>query len=146
MVRQLKIRCKHKHYNSDANDAPKPPPRIIDSFGNQHQSHHDDIHSAHSFQFDDPNHYDPLIGEQYNNIPRSGSPLLVGGVVGASAIIAILMIFCLDLACGMILYLRCTRKKASNPKRTEKGMVFIEVPTEDEDDNNDNNIDNNIDV
>eukprot|EP01083_Nonionella_stella_P293949 999502_1 len=72
-----------------------------DSFDYQY---HDRIGSGRSLPFDDLNRYQPLISEEYNDVSGSGSPLLIGGVVGASAVVIIMLIFCLGLAFGMIIY------------------------------------------
>eukprot|EP01083_Nonionella_stella_P214648 773249_1 len=70
----------------------------LDAFDDSFRYQYDDIDSAHSFPFDDHNHYQPLISEKYNDVSGSGSPLLIGGVVGASAVVIIMLIFCLGLA------------------------------------------------
>eukprot|EP01083_Nonionella_stella_P036029 98304_1 len=54
----------------------------LDAFDDSFRYQYDDIDSAHSFPFDDHNHYQPLISEKYNDVSGSGSPLLIGGVVG----------------------------------------------------------------
>eukprot|EP01083_Nonionella_stella_P147842 467072_1 len=59
--------------------------------------------SAHSMFYDD---YVPISENEYQ-----GSPALIGGVIGASAIVAIMLVFCIGLACGMISYWRFTQKK-----------------------------------
>eukprot|EP01083_Nonionella_stella_P158859 517494_1 len=73
-----------------------------------------DVHSVLSLAFDDVdhNHYDPLIRGEYNDVSGSGSPLFIGGVVGASSVIIIMVIFCLGLAFGMLIYLGYSQKRA----------------------------------
>eukprot|EP01083_Nonionella_stella_P102868 293137_1 len=90
-----------------------------DSFDYQY---HDRIGSGRSLPFDDHNRYQPLISEEYNDVSGSGSPLLIGGVVGASAVVIIMLIFCLGLAFGMIIYWGCTQKKALEKKRNKEEM------------------------
>eukprot|EP01083_Nonionella_stella_P267146 902741_1 len=76
--------------------------------------HHDGVYSASSLPFDDRNHYEQLINGGYNDVSGSGSSesLLIGGVVGASAVIIIMLIFCLGLAFGMVIYWGYSQKKA----------------------------------
>eukprot|EP01083_Nonionella_stella_P255495 876877_1 len=54
-----------------------------------------------------------IVSDQYWNKPRdfvriqhsgSGSPLLIGGIVGASTIVVIMLVFCLGLTFGMVIY------------------------------------------
>eukprot|EP01083_Nonionella_stella_P102871 293151_1 len=56
----------------------------MDAFDDPFRYQYDDIDSAHSFPFDDHNHYQPLISGEYGDV-SSGSSLLIGGVIGASA-------------------------------------------------------------
>eukprot|EP01083_Nonionella_stella_P258837 884226_1 len=80
-----------------------------DSFDYQH---HGDIHSVHSLPFDD-----------YK--PGSESSLLIGGVVGGSAVVIIMLIFCLGLAFGMIIYWGYSQKRALDVKRQKEEMRWI---------------------
>eukprot|EP01083_Nonionella_stella_P156854 508412_1 len=66
------------------------------------RDHDDDIRSAHA---------PPLLNGEYNDVSGSGSPLLIGGVVGASAVVIIMLIFCLGLAFGMVIYWGYTQKR-----------------------------------
>eukprot|EP01083_Nonionella_stella_P106052 305491_1 len=81
-----------------------------DSFDYQH---HGDIHSVHSLPFDD-----------YK--PGSESSLLIGGVVGGSAVVIIMLIFCLGLAFGMIIYWGYSQKRALDVKRKKEEMGWID--------------------
>eukprot|EP01083_Nonionella_stella_P044447 119673_1 len=84
--------------------------------------YHEDIHSAHSLPFDDRSHYQPLVISEYHDVSESGSPLLIGGVVGASAVVVIMLIFCLGLAFGMVIYWGYTqnRKKREFEVKSKK--------------------------
>eukprot|EP01083_Nonionella_stella_P077442 211496_1 len=84
--------------------------------------HDDDVYSANSLPFDDHNHYQPLIIGEHNDASGSGSPLLIGGVVGASAVIIIMLIFCLGLVFGMIIYWGYSQKRALDVKRNKGEM------------------------
>eukprot|EP01083_Nonionella_stella_P170311 579343_1 len=77
----------------------------------------DDIHSL---PFDDHSH--PLISGEYIDGSGSGSSLLIGGVVGASAVVIIMLIFCLGLAFGMIIYWGYSQKRALDVKRKKGEM------------------------
>eukprot|EP01083_Nonionella_stella_P128039 387868_1 len=79
-----------------------------DSFRYPHHSH---------LPFDDRNHYQPRISGQYNDVSDSGSSLLIGGVVGASGIVIIMLIFCLGLSFGMIIYWGYSQKRTLDVKR-----------------------------
>eukprot|EP01083_Nonionella_stella_P232544 820190_1 len=81
---------------------------------------HEDIHLVHSLPFYDHRH--PLIGGEDNGVSESGSSLLIGGVVGASAVVIIMLIFCLGLAFGMIIYWGYSQKRALNVKRKKREM------------------------
>eukprot|EP01084_Bolivina_argentea_P108257 193465_1 len=83
-----------------------------------------------ALSFAERSHDRPLIGDEYNDISGSGSSLLIGGVVGASAVVIIVLIFCLGLAFGMLIYWGYSKKKALEVKRKEQ-MHWI-----DDDDNN----------
>eukprot|EP01083_Nonionella_stella_P214647 773248_1 len=85
-AKEVKAKARSGYYNQ------------LDAFDDSFRYQYDDIDSAHSFPFDDHNHYQPLISEKYNDVSGSGSPLLIGGVVGASAVVIIMLIFCLGLA------------------------------------------------
>eukprot|EP01083_Nonionella_stella_P186833 685176_1 len=67
-------------------------------------------------------HYEPVIGGEYDDVLGSGSPLLIGGVVGASAVVIIMLIFCLGLAFGMIIYWGYSQKRALDVKRKKEEM------------------------
>eukprot|EP01083_Nonionella_stella_P022604 62516_1 len=81
-----------------------------------------DAYSAHSLPLVDHNHYEPLIRGEYNDVSGSESSLLIGGVVGASSVIIIVLIFCLGLAFGMVIYWGYSQKRALERKR-EKGEM-----------------------
>eukprot|EP01083_Nonionella_stella_P260310 887726_1 len=53
----------------------------LGTFDSFHFQHHDDTHLDHSLSFDDRNHYQPL-NDEYIEVSGSGSPMLIGGVVG----------------------------------------------------------------
>eukprot|EP01083_Nonionella_stella_P267147 902743_1 len=83
------------------------------------------IHSAHSLPFSDHNHYQPLISGEYNDVSGSESnPLLIGGVVGASAVVIIMLIFCLGVAFGMIFYWGYSQKRTLEEKKEKKEMCW----------------------
>eukprot|EP01083_Nonionella_stella_P050904 135249_1 len=91
----------------------------------------DGIHSArahsHSLQFDGHNHYrhnQQLISGEHNDL--SGSPLLIGGIVGASSIVIIMLIFCLGLAFGMVIYWGFAQKRALKMKRKKEEMRWMD--------------------
>eukprot|EP01083_Nonionella_stella_P047266 126491_1 len=67
-------------------------------------------------------HYEPVIGGEYDDVLGSGSPLLIGGVVGASAVVIIMLIFCLGLAFGMIIYWGYSQKQTLDVKRRKDEM------------------------
>eukprot|EP01083_Nonionella_stella_P317485 1156285_1 len=69
-----------------------------DSFAIDELNYNYDAYVAHP----DPLH--PVISGEYTDVSRSGSSLLIGGVFGASAVVIIMLIFCLGLAFGMIIY------------------------------------------
>eukprot|EP01083_Nonionella_stella_P300687 1027911_1 len=94
-----------------------------DSFDYQY---HDRIGSGRSLPFDDHNRYQPLISEEYNDVSGSGSPLLIGGVVGASAVVIIMLIFCLGLAFGMVICWGCSQQRALDVKREKEEMHWID--------------------
>eukprot|EP01083_Nonionella_stella_P300689 1027919_1 len=94
-----------------------------DSFDYQY---HDRIGSGRSLPFDDLNRYQPLISEEYNDVSGSGSPLLIGGVVGASAVVIIMLIFCLGLAFGMVICWGCSQQRALDVKREKEEMHWID--------------------
>eukprot|EP01083_Nonionella_stella_P216310 777724_1 len=77
------------------------------------------IDSAHSLPFHGRNHYHPLISGEYNDASGSESSLLIGGVFGASAVVVIMMIFCIGLACGMLTYWGYSQKKALEERKKE---------------------------
>eukprot|EP01083_Nonionella_stella_P159351 519750_1 len=81
-----------------------------------------DIHSAHSLPFDDHSHYQPRISGEYNGVSDSGSSLLIGGVIGASSIVIVMLIFCLGLAFGMVIYWGYSQKRALDVKRNKVEM------------------------
>eukprot|EP01083_Nonionella_stella_P139799 427231_1 len=81
-----------------------------DSFPYQHD------HSVHSLSFDHRN----------NDVSGSGSPLLIGGVIGASSVIIIMLIFCLGLAFGLAIYWGYSQKRALQRKRTKEEIRWIE--------------------
>eukprot|EP01083_Nonionella_stella_P157053 509375_1 len=83
----------------------------------------DDVYASHSSPFDGPNRYHPLISGEYNDESgSSGSSLLIGGVVGASAVVIIMLIFCVGLALGMVIYWGYSQKRALDVKK-EKGEM-----------------------
>eukprot|EP01083_Nonionella_stella_P310846 1106170_1 len=57
------------------------------------------------------------IGGEYSDVSGDGSSLLLGGVVGASAVVIIMLIFCLGLAFGMIIYWGYSQKRALDVQR-----------------------------
>eukprot|EP01083_Nonionella_stella_P035621 97165_1 len=59
---------------------------------------------------------------QYDDVSESGSSLLIGGVAGASAVVIIMLIFCLGLAFGMIIYWGCSQKRALDVQRKKGEM------------------------
>eukprot|EP01083_Nonionella_stella_P070103 187370_1 len=59
-------------------------------------------------------------------VKRSGSPLLIGGVVGASSIIIIMVIFCLGLAFGMVIYWGYSQKRELERKRRKEAIHWID--------------------
>eukprot|EP01083_Nonionella_stella_P178146 628483_1 len=61
---------------------------------------------------------------EYHDV--SGSSMLIGGVVGASAVVVIMLIFCVGLACGMLIYWGLSQKKALDEKRKRKEMRWID--------------------
>eukprot|EP01083_Nonionella_stella_P099042 278550_1 len=69
------------------------------------------------------NHYHPLISE-YNGVSGSGS-LLIGGVIGASTVVIIVLIFCLGLSFGMLVYWGYTQKKELEEKRKNTEMRWM---------------------
>eukprot|EP01083_Nonionella_stella_P124603 376379_1 len=72
-------------------------------------------------------HYDgSLINGQYNDVSGSRSSLLIGGVVGASSVIIIMLIFCIGLAFGMLIYCGYSQERALERKRTKEAMHWIE--------------------
>eukprot|EP01083_Nonionella_stella_P096174 270283_1 len=81
--------------------------------------------SGHSLPFDSRNHYHPLHSGQYNDVHGSESALLFGGVVGASAVAVILMIFCLGLVFGMAIYWGYSQKRKMDVKRRKDEMCWI---------------------
>eukprot|EP01083_Nonionella_stella_P069729 186088_1 len=92
----------------------------LNEFGDSFRyPHHFEIHSAHSLPFDDRSHYQQRIGGEYagDDVSGSGSPLLIGGVVGASAVVIIMLIFCLGLAFGMIIYWGYSQKRALDAQK-----------------------------
>eukprot|EP01083_Nonionella_stella_P116641 346728_1 len=82
-------------------------------------------HSHHSLPFDGPNHYQPFISGEYNDVSGSESSfssLFIGGVVGASAVVIILLVFCLGLVFGMSIYWGYSQKTALDVKRKKVEM------------------------
>eukprot|EP01083_Nonionella_stella_P015118 42312_1 len=76
-----------------------------------------------------------IVSDQYWNKPRdfvriqhsgSGSPLLIGGIVGASTIVVIMLVFCLGLTFGMVIYWGYSQKRALDVKRKEEEMRWID--------------------
>eukprot|EP01083_Nonionella_stella_P151215 482886_1 len=71
---------------------------------------------AHVADYDEG--YDRLISGEYKyydidaHASVSESPLLIGGVFGASAVVVIMLIFCLGLAFGMVIYWGYSQKRA----------------------------------
>eukprot|EP01083_Nonionella_stella_P232542 820187_1 len=59
-------------------------------------------------------------------VSGSGSSLLIGGLVGASSVIIIVLIFCLGLAFGMVIYWGYSQKRALVKKRTKEAMRCID--------------------
>eukprot|EP01083_Nonionella_stella_P150998 482001_1 len=94
-----------------------------DSFRYQH---YDGTQSYSSQPFYDRNQYP---GE-YNDASGSGSPMLIGGVVGASAVAVIILIFCIGLACGIVIYWGFTQKMALNEKKEKEEMSWIDNDNE----------------
>eukprot|EP01083_Nonionella_stella_P283494 965013_1 len=73
-------------------------------------------------QFNDRNHFNPLISGEYNDASGSESSLFIGGVVGASSVIIIMLIFCLGLGFGMVIYWGYSQKKELDVKRKKEEM------------------------
>eukprot|EP01083_Nonionella_stella_P056423 148566_1 len=86
--------------------------------------HYDSIHSSSSLPVYDRNHFQSLNSGEYHDV--SGSSMLIGGVVGASAVVVIMLIFCVGLACGMLIYWGLSQKKALDEKRKRKEMRWID--------------------
>eukprot|EP01083_Nonionella_stella_P280377 953855_1 len=79
------------------------------------------VDDSHSYRL-------PLVRDHTGNVidvPGSGSSLLIGGVVGASAVVIIMLIFCLGLAFGMIIYWGYSQKRALDVKRQKEEMRWI---------------------
>eukprot|EP01083_Nonionella_stella_P161223 527790_1 len=93
-----------------------------DSFRSRHD---EDIHSQHLLPLYDRNHYRPVISGEYGSAHGYGSTLLIGGVVGASSVAVIMFIFCLGVACGMIVYGWFMKKKGLDEKQTKEEMHWI---------------------
>eukprot|EP01083_Nonionella_stella_P000479 1357_1 len=74
--------------------------------------------------FDDHNRHMSLISGEYHGIgaPGSESSLLIGGVVGASSVVIIMLIFCLGLAFGMIIYWGYSQKRALDVQKKKGEM------------------------
>eukprot|EP01083_Nonionella_stella_P312517 1118133_1 len=83
-----------------------------------HHPRHDHAIASVSggYSGDYSHHYNPLISGEYNDVSDQSS-LLIGGVVGASAVVIIMLIFCLGLAFGMIIYWGYSQKRALDVKR-----------------------------
>eukprot|EP01083_Nonionella_stella_P124307 375309_1 len=64
--------------------------------------------------------FDPLFNDQHSDVSGSDSSLLIGGVVGASVIVIIMLIFCLGLSFGMIIYWGYSQKRTLDVKRKKK--------------------------
>eukprot|EP01083_Nonionella_stella_P223597 796720_1 len=78
-----------------------------------------DVGIGHSLSFD------PLFSDHHSDVSRSDSSLLIGGAVGASAIVIIVLIFCLGLAFGMIVYWGYSQKRTLDVKRKKEEMRWI---------------------
>eukprot|EP01083_Nonionella_stella_P080433 221078_1 len=78
----------------------------------------------HSLQLDSSYHYHPFIRDEfeYNDAFGSGSSLLIGGVVGASSVVIVMLIFCIGLAFGMVIYWGYSQKRALDVKRKKVEM------------------------
>eukprot|EP01083_Nonionella_stella_P184742 671837_1 len=87
---------------------------------------YDGTQSYSSQSFYDRNQYP---GE-YNDVSGSGSPMLIGGVVGASAVAVIILIFCIGLACGVVIYWGFTQKMALNEKKEKEEMSWVDNDNE----------------
>eukprot|EP01083_Nonionella_stella_P260309 887721_1 len=87
---------------------------------------YDGTQSYSSQPFYDRNQYP---GE-YNDVSGSGSPMLIGGVVGASAVAVIILIFCIGLACGVVIYWGFTQKMALNEKKEKEEMSWVDNDNE----------------
>eukprot|EP01083_Nonionella_stella_P107672 312113_1 len=69
-------------------------------------------------EYEGSNHYHPLINGDYN-------ALFIGGAIGASSVVIIMLIFCLGLALGMFIYWGYSQKRALDKKRTKEAMRWI---------------------
>eukprot|EP01083_Nonionella_stella_P255836 877575_1 len=90
-----------------------------------HSDHSHELNGFHSLRIADHKHYQPLIRGEYvdTDASGSGSSLIIGGVVGASATVIIVLVFCLGLAFGMIIYGGYSRKRALDVKRRNTQLV-----------------------
>eukprot|EP01083_Nonionella_stella_P027084 74506_1 len=90
-------------------------------------------YNSYSFEnryqpFDDHmyHHNKPLIRGQYHDASGSESSLVIGGVVGASSVVIIMLIFCLGLAFGMLIYCGYSQKRELERKGRKEAMHWIE--------------------
>eukprot|EP01083_Nonionella_stella_P233809 823401_1 len=99
--------------------SPSDDARDVDVGDVLHDGRYDQDISLRTFgNYDARNHHPQVIsGEQ-----SDATPLLIGGVVGASAVVIIMLIFCLGLAFGMIIYWGYSQRRALDVKRKKEEM------------------------
>eukprot|EP01083_Nonionella_stella_P076844 209557_1 len=113
-------------------DAQKTYKELYPEEQEAHETFYDDLFdyapiSQWNHNYDDNVHDSrSLIGGEFNDVSGSGSPLLIGGVVGASAVVIIILIFCIGLAFGMIIYWGYRQKRALDVKRKKEEMRWID--------------------
>eukprot|EP01083_Nonionella_stella_P215584 775792_1 len=61
-----------------------------------------------------------------NDAFGSSSSMLIGGVVGASAVVVIMLIFCIGLAFGIVIYWGYSQKRTLDVKRRKDEMRWID--------------------
>eukprot|EP01083_Nonionella_stella_P031208 85429_1 len=93
----------------------KPKRKSRGKPGAAHEELPNNYEADHEF-----NAFNPLISGEYHRLSTFGSPLLIGGVGGASAVVIIMFIFCLGLVFGMIIYWAYTQKRALDRAEEEK--------------------------
>eukprot|EP01083_Nonionella_stella_P109260 318391_1 len=76
----------------------------------------------YSLESDNRNRYHPLIIGEYNDDVSGSGSLLIGGIVGASTVVIIMLVFCLGVACGMVIYWGYAQKSELEVKRKKEEM------------------------